>query len=195
MRTTLPTPSFSSARSQAAVAVLTLLLAGTALNTWAQGEMPSGTIFGSGSGPYTYSLSFADAAGATSPIGSVWYAWTAAVPPYFYLPMMPSTATPPTGWTANIDGNSIQFSATSSAYDIQPGHSLSGFSYTAAFTPAQLAGTANSGLSVAYSGAIEGSPDFSGVMFTVSIVPEPGTLSLLTLGAGFLAVALRRQSR
>lgn len=195
MHTTLPTPLFSRSKI-AATAVLSLLFAGTALNTWAQGELPSGTVSGSGSGPtYTYSLSFADGASATSPIGSVWYAWTSVTPPFFYLPGTPSSPVVPTGWTATVDGNSIRFSATSSSYDIQAGSSLSGFGYTATFSPATLAATANSGLSVAYSGAIETAPDSSGHMFTVSAVPEPGTLSLLTLGAGFLAVALRRQSR
>jgi hypothetical protein len=196
MYITLPTCLFSSIRSKAAFAVLSMLLAGTALNTWGQGELPSGTISGSGSGPYTYNLSFADGAGATSPVGSVWYAWTPSVPPFFYLPGTPSNLTAPTGWTANVNGNSIQFVASSSAFDIQPGGSLSGFGYTATFSPTTLAGMANSGLSMAYAGGIESAPDFGGVMFTVTaVVPEPGTLSLLGIGAGALAVAVRRRSR
>lgn len=194
MQTSLPNHLLIRSKTVAAV-ILSLFLAGTALNARAQGEIPSGTIFGGGTGPYTYSLSFADAAGATSPIGSVWYAWTATVPPYFYLPAVPSSVSVPAGWSYAIQGNSIQFFATSSANDIQPGHSLSGFSYTASFSPSVLASTLYSGLSVAYSGGIEASPDFYGVEFTVSTVPEPATLGLLTVGAGFLAIVRRRHSR
>lgn len=191
MHTTLTTRLFASVYSRSALTALSCLLAATALNARAQGELPSGTVFGSGSGTYTYSLSFANAAGATSPIGSVWYAWTATTPPFFYLPSTPLSASAPVGWTYFIDANSIQFTASSSIYDIQAGQSLSGFGYTASFSPSQLASTANSGLSVAYSGTIEGSPDFSGHTFTVATVPEPGVLGLLTLGAGFLAFARR----
>ena len=195
MYTSLPTTLFASARYKAAAAVLaSLFLGGSALNIRAQGQIPSGAILGAGSGPYTYSLSFTDGATATSPIGSIWYAWTASIPPYFYLPGVPSSVSVPAGWTFSIVGNSIQFIASSSANDIQPGHSLSGFSYTAAFTPAQLASTLYSGLSVAYSGGIEASPDFSGQMFTVQTVPEPGPLGLLALGAGSVVMIRRRQS-
>ncbi len=173
-----------------------MTLAGaSAATAWAQGEMPSGTLTSSGSGPsYNYNLTFADAAGASSPIGSVWYAWTATISPFFYLPGPPSSPTVPTGWTASIVGNSIQFSASSSIYDIQPGNSLSGFGYSATFTPAQLAATANSGLSVAYSGGIEAAPDTAGVMFTVAIVPEPSALALLGTGLGLCWVRRRTRS-
>src|SRR5207248_2005567 len=99
--------------------LLTLTLAaGTASSVRAQGELPSGTISGSGTGPFSYSLSFSDAAGATAPIGSIWYAW---VPGLFFLPSSPTGASAPAGWTALIDGNSIQFSAISPANYITPG--------------------------------------------------------------------------
>jgi len=196
MHTSLPTNLFASARYKLFAAVLLpLLFAGSALNAQAQGQAPSGTISGAGSGPYTYNLSFSDGGSATSPIGSIWYAWSLVYPPFFYLPSAPTGASAPAGWSAAVDGNSIRFSASSSIYDIQPGYSLSGFSYTASFTPAQLSTTIYSGVSVAYSGAIQTSPDTSGVLFTVSTVPEPGTLGLMGFGAGALAMLRRRQSR
>src|ERR1039457_6431171 len=128
-----------------------VLAFGTTSFVHAQGQIGSGTIGGSGSGPYVYGLTFSDAAGATSPIGSVWYAW---VPGSFYLPGVPTIAAAPAGWTASIQGDSIQFVANSPANDILPGQSLPGFSYQAVFSPAQLAAAPNSGRSDAYSGGL-----------------------------------------
>jgi hypothetical protein len=143
----------------------------------AQGQIASGTISSSGSGPFTYNLSFSDAANATSPIGSVWYAW---VPDVFYLPGPPISASVPPGWMANISGYSIQFVANSAAYDIRPGESLSGFSYVASFSPAQLRATPHSDTSYAYSGGLHSD---IGETFFVQTVPEPSSLLLLVSSA------------
>lgn len=164
-----------------------LLVAGTAAAVNAQGLIASGTVSGSGSGPYTYNLSFSDAPSSTSPIGSVWYAW---VPGAFYLPGVPTSASAPAGWTANISGDSVQFVASSPANDITAGSTLSGFTYEAAFSPAQLAAAANSGLSVAYAGGIESGASFT---FTVQAVPEPSTLALFVCGAAGLCLVGRRR--
>ena len=161
---------------------LTLFVAlGAVSAAFAQGEMASGTISSTGSGPYVYSLTFSDGAGASSPIGSVWYAW---IPGQFFLPGTPTSASAPAGWTANVNGDSVQFIASSSADYITAGHSLSGFSYDATFTPAQLAAAPNSGESDAYSAGLFSD---AGDIFTVQAVPEPSLVSFL--GAGFLAPA------
>lgn len=164
-----------------------MLAVGTALSVHAQGQIASGTVSGSGSGPYTYSLSFTDGASSTSPIGSVWYAW---VPGFFYLPSSPTSASAPAGWTATVSGNSVQFVASSPANDIAAGSTLSGFSYQANFSPAQLAAAANSGRSVAYSGGLFSD---AGNTFTVQAVPEPSTLTLLVCGAAGMWLAGRRR--
>ena len=72
------------------------------------------------------------------------------------------------------------------------GQSLSGFSYQATFTPAQLAAAPNSGRSVAYSGGL-----FSdgGNTFTVQTVPEPSSVMLLMLGITGLRGIARRKLR
>ena len=107
--------------------ILGLFLAfGSAASVHAQGQIASGTVSGSGSGPYVFDLSFSDAGSATSPIGSVWYAW---IPGSFFLPGVPTGASAPSGWTASIQNNSIQFIASSPANYIQPGQQLSGFSF------------------------------------------------------------------
>jgi hypothetical protein len=167
------------------------LLVGAAVSALAQGQMASGTISGSGSGPYTYSLTFSNSASSTSPIGSVWYSW---VPGSFFLPGDPTSETAPAGWTATPQANSIQFVASSSAFDIAAGQSLSGFGYTAGFSPAQLAAAANSGLSVAYSGALFSD---NGNTFTVEAVtvPEPSAMAMLVFGAIGFRVATRRKVR
>jgi hypothetical protein len=164
-----------------------LLILATAPSAHAQGQIASGTLSGAGSGPFTYSLQFSDAAGATSPIGSVWYAW---VPGQFYLPGSPSSASAPSGWTATVVGDSVQFLASSTANYITPGQSLSGFSYQASFTPAQLAAALNSGVSVAYSAGLFSD---AGYTFTVQTVPEPTTILLAGLGAAALRFFRRRQ--
>ena len=161
---------------------LTLFVAlGAVSAAFAQGEIASGTISSAGSGPYVYDLTFSNGAAATSPIGSVWYAW---IPGQFFLPGIPTSASAPAGWTANVDGPSVQFIASSSADYITAGQTLSGFSYDATFTPAQLAAAPNSDESVAYSAGL-----FSdgGDTFIVQAVPEPSSLGFL--GAGFLALA------
>jgi hypothetical protein len=164
-----------------------VLAAGTVTMVHAQGELGSGTVSGSGFGPYTYSLSFTDLTGATSPIGSVWYAWT---PGNFYLPGAPTSASAPSGWTATISSDSIQFVANSSANDITAGQTLSGFSYQASFSPAQLAAAANSGKSDAYSGALFSD---SGNIFTVQAVPEPSGQWLWLAGAALGWLVGRRK--
>jgi hypothetical protein len=168
-----------------------MLAAGTTASVHAQGQIASGTISSSGSGPYTYSLVFSDAAGSLSPVGSVWYAW---VPGFFYLPGVPTSASAPAGWTATVSGDSVQFVANSSANAIAPGTSLSGFGYQATFSPAQLAAAANSGLSVAYSGGLFSD---AGYTFTVQTapVPEPSSLTLLICGATGLYLVSRRRFR
>jgi hypothetical protein len=168
-----------------------ILVAGTAASVHAQGQIGSGTISGSGSGPYTYSLSFGDAAGATSPIGSVWYGWTASGGDF--LPGVPTSASAPAGWLATVSGRSVQFTATSPANDITAGGSLSGFGYQATFSPAQLAAAPNAALTVAYSAGLFSD---AGDPFTVTaVVPEPSALALLLCGAIGLCWAGRRRLR
>ena len=145
----LPLSDIASMSRVSNMFLLGLVLAcGTPTFLQAQSQLPGGIIGGSGSGPYVYSLTFTDAAGATSPVGSIWYAW---IPGFFYLPGTPTSAFAPAGWTATISGHSIQFVANSPANDITAGHSLSGFGYQASFSPAQLSAAPNSADSVAYS--------------------------------------------
>ena len=154
-----------------------------------QGELGSGTVSGSGSGPFTYSLSFSDAPNATAPIGSIWYAW---VPGLFFLPSTPASASAPSGWTATISGNSIQYTANSSASYINPGESLAGFGFEALFSPEELAAAQNSGLSVAYSGGLFS--DAGDTFSVVPAVPEPSPVVFITAGAyGLVLLAKRRK--
>jgi hypothetical protein len=182
---------FALLTTKFARAFFAVMLAGaSAATAWAQGQIASGTLTSSGSGPYTYNLTFKDGAGATSPIGSVWYAW---VPGFFYLPGTPTGASAPAGWTATVSGNSVQFVANAPANYITAGNSLSGFSYTATFTPAQLAAAPNSGESVAYSAGLFSDAGNTFTVTTVS-VPEPATLALLGAGVG-LCWARRRTAK
>lgn len=168
-----------------------VLAFGAATFVHAQGEIPSGTISSSGSGSsFTYDLTFSNDAGASGSIGSVWYSW---IPGEFYLPGTPTSASAPTGWTASVFANSVQFSANAPANYITPGESLSGFSYQAAFTPTALAAAPNSGVSVAYSAGFFSD---AGSTFTVqtTAVPEPSGPMLLVFGAATFCFMRRRQT-
>ena len=182
------TPKSSCARFVRVIAGLLLAGSGT-VTASAQNEIASGTISSSGSGPYLYNLTFTDSPLATSPIGSVWYAW---IPGEFYLPGTPSSASAPAGWTATVFLNSVQYVANSTADYIQPGQTLSGFGYQASFSPAQLAGAANSGVSVAYAAGLFSD---NGNTFTVATVPEPSTFALISATALACSVIGRRNSR
>jgi hypothetical protein len=188
----VPAIQFRSTRKFAGILLAVVLTGFSATGAWAQGDIPSGTVTGFGSGPsYTYDLSFSDGASATSPVGSVWYGWVAPV--YNYLPGTPTGASAPSGWTAQISANSIEFFANSSASYIQPGHTLSGFSYTATFTPATLAGDAAAAYSYSYTAGIESDP---GVFFSVTtVVPEPSAAALFAMSALGLGLVRWRKLR
>jgi hypothetical protein len=106
------------------------------------------------------------------------------------LPGTPTSASAPTGWSATVFNNSVQFVASAPADDITAGSTLSGFTYEASFSPAQLAAAANSGVSVAYSGGLFSD---AGNTFTVQAVPEPSTLALFVCGAAGLCLVGRRR--
>ena len=178
--------TFNTRRARAVLLGL-LLAAGSAASALAQGQIASGTISGSGSGPYTYDLTFSDSSSATSPVGSVWYGVGT------WLLLSAGNSNGRLG-TVRMDGdrfnNSVQFVASSAANDIMPGHSLPGFSYQATFTPAQLAAAPNSATSVAYSGLLFSD---SGYTFMVTTVPEPSAITLLLTGSAGLFLARRRR--
>ena len=159
--------------------LVTLALAAFASCLHAQSIIPNGQISGvsAGAGSFDYTLTIGEGSGTTTPIASIWYAW---IPGQFFLPSVPTSAAGPTGWTASIVLNSIQFQSTSAAFDIAPGSSMT-FSYVASYSPAQLAAAPNSGLSVAYAGAVDAS--LPSAEFTVQAVPEPSVVSLLMSGA------------
>ena len=160
---------------------LSLLVAlGAGSVAFAQGESATGTVSGVLNGSlYDYTITLNNTSGSV-PIGSFWYSWTPTIPPFFYLPSNPSSPAAPTGWTAGVVANSIQFS--SSGTPLAPGQSIQ-FTYAASFSPAQLVGDA--GYSYVYSGGIELDP---GAFVNIQTVPEPASLGLLT--AGFLGLAL-----
>jgi hypothetical protein len=158
--------------------LLTLAWGGAVASLQAQSIIASGEVSGVQSSPgvYHYTLTISESSATTTPIESLWYGW---VPGGFFLPSTPTSASGPTGWSASIVANSIQFSSGSLATDIAPGTSQT-FDYFANFSPEQLAAAPNSGLTVAYAGAVDASTPNE--TFTVQGVPEPSTPAVFMLG-------------
>jgi len=172
-----------------------LLAVGAAGSAHAQNIYASGTLSATpGAGnTWDYTMVISDASNATSPIGSFWYAW---VPGQFYLPSSPSSATAATGWGATIAPSgsgqySIQFIASSSAYYINPGSSLT-FHFVSTDTPSVLAGNAPNfpstpiGTTVAYNAGLFSQYEDT---FVVQSVPEPASAALVLAGMGGLGAA------
>ncbi|HEY1662430.1 MAG TPA: hypothetical protein VGI03_08430 [Verrucomicrobiae bacterium] len=168
-------------------AIIAAALIASTLASRGQGTLASGTISSVQEGPslWLYTITLTDT--GANPIDSLWYAWTPDVSPNFYLPDSNlSDISGTLGWTGSGVANSIQFSGGTA---ITTGQSVL-LSYEADFSPATLAGTANSGLSVAYDGGIEGGPGTPD--FTITAAPEPGSLAILGMAfAGLTAVGKR----
>ncbi len=126
-------------------------------------------------------ITLSNASSSNSGIGTFWYAW---VPGEDFLATSPISVSPPTGWTDTItnegpsDGFAIQFVASSSVYDVQPGSSLN-FSLETAESPASVNGN-----SVFYPGTptstatvYPGAPfSDAGHIFVVTPAPTPTPL-------------------
>ncbi len=147
---------------------------------------------------YNYSMSLTDT--GTTTIGTLWYAWI-PTPFYDFLHSDPSNVGAPTGWIFPVDnlgpsdGYSIEYYATNSGADVQPGNTLSGFTFSTADSPAMLAGNSTFypsypvGTSFVYAGFPESDPGYEFVVTTV--VPEPASIGVLLLAAS--ALGPRRQ--
>jgi len=92
MKNILPSPFTSLPGAATKILLGFFLAAGTTTLVHAQAEIASGTISGNGAGPYVYSLTFSDGAGAGSPIGSIWYAWVPGL--FFFYPALPPAFRP-----------------------------------------------------------------------------------------------------
>jgi hypothetical protein len=164
------------------------IAAGLAVSTMAsraQGIQASATLVGTAGtgGTYDYVLTVDNSATATTSIEGFWYAW---IPGHFFLPSVPSTASGEiSGWTATVDGDSIQFQGAAGDA-IAPGGSAS-FSFVTTDSPTALAGTSDGfpiDDSVTYPGPINFSSASPNEEITVLSAPEPSALALL--GAGSL---------
>ena len=91
---------------------------------------------------FNYTLTLNNSSTSNSGIGTFWYSW---VPGKDFMATSPISVSPPAGWTDTIthagasDGYAIQFVASNSAYDVQPGSSLT-FSFVSADSPASING-------------------------------------------------------
>jgi hypothetical protein len=180
-----------SKRLLSALAAMGLSAGLTHFAAAANAPLASGTITGSGT---HYSLTLTDSASSTSPIGSIWEAW---IPGQFYMTSTPTAITSPAGWTSNETpgggGNAIQWIASSTAFDVPIGGSLSGFGFTSPDSNVEGISTVDAGIptqtTVAYDAGLF-SDNGTTFVFAATAVPEPTTLALLAPAALML---LRRK--
>ena len=129
-----------------------------------------------------------------TPIGTFWYAW---IPDIDFLPVEPTNAVSPTGWTADISGGpsgetpngfSIQWDTTSDL--LAPGGTLT-FQFDSTSTPAEVNGLTPFyadvpvGRSFVYTGAAQdglGNFDPNGTQIDVARQPDPASAPILTGG-------------
>jgi hypothetical protein len=171
-------------------------LAAFTLASQAQGIVASGTLSavpGAGN-TFDYTLILSNAVSATTSIEGFWYAW---IPGHFFLPTTPSSASGgASGWSATVDGGSVQYQGNA-GNAIAPGGSAA-FTFISTDTPTTLAGTSGGfpiGDSVAYPGTINFSGSSPNEIFAVQSVPEPADFRLLAAGASCWLVAGRRKWR
>ena len=113
----------------------------------------------------------------TTTIGGLWIAWA---PGFFYLPHAPTASSAPAGWQASPFGDSIQYAASSSASYVQPGGTLSGFTFTVPDAPSVIFGPSSAGPAVLTSFAYDSSAIDPGLS-------DPGVKFVVTSAACFAA--------
>jgi hypothetical protein len=146
-------------------------------------------------GVYDYTITITNT--GTSDIGTFWFAW---VPGTGFLSAVPTDITSPTDWTdtvkpATAGKAGIEWTATTG--DLDPGQSLTGFSFESTETPAELlldfTGTTGTGdpvttSTIALSGTPAAGSDYS---FVVEPAPEPSTMLLTLTGLGLVAASFK----
>jgi hypothetical protein len=153
---------------------------------------------------FEYSLTLSDSGSPnTNAIGTLWYAW---IPGQDYLTTSPPIATinAPAGWKFDAvtggganDGFAIRWVALAAVDDIQPGGSLSGFTFQTSDTPSTIFGdssffpTTPTSTFFTYSGDAA----FSGASVeSVGVpAPEPATLAVLFPATALLLRPRRAQ--
>jgi len=148
-------------------------------------------------GVYDYSITLNDT--GTTTIGTFWFSW---IPGTGFLSATPTDLTSPTGWTETLKPAAagkigIQWTTTITGDDLDPGWSLTGFSFESTETPAELLldfpGTGTGAgdpitTSTVYSGApLVGTGD----TFVATAAPEPGTMLLTLTGLGLAAACFK----
>jgi hypothetical protein len=144
-----------------------------------------------GANSFEYSLTLTDT--GTTPIGTFWVAW---LPGYDLLHTAPTSIVSPPGWTGQNAPDAFGVASSqwvNSTTPLQPGQSLSGFTFD---TPDSNVTTGTSNFfglpidqSYVYIGAPETDPGFA---LTPTVVPEPASLAIFAVPA---LLMLRRHRR
>jgi len=180
--------NLNSIRSSLAVAAV---LAATAMSSHAQSASATISDVPAG-GSFDYTITLHNT--GTSSLNSFWYGWTTSGD---NLPSVPSSAGNLSGWANDISAKSIMW-INSSGTALAPGQ-FGTFTFVSTSSPSAIT-TSPSGESVAYVGGIDFTEgvagDSTGVFSpALVVVPEPSTISLLSIGALGFSSTLRRKIR
>jgi hypothetical protein len=145
-------------------------------------------------GVFDYNITLNDT--GTTTIGTFWFSW---IPGTGFLSAVPTDLTSPSGWTESLKPGTagkvgIQWVTTTDLLD--PGDSLTGFSFESTETPAQLllgfTGTPGNGDPVTTSTVYAGAPQVGTAdTFVAAATPEPGTMLLTLTGLGLAVLSLK----
>jgi hypothetical protein len=136
-----------------------------------------------GANSYEYTVTLDDT--GPTPIGTFWFAWD-DFPDQNFLPVAPTAVQAPPGWSAIVthdggtDGYGIQWVASSAAYAITPGNTLTGFTFSTTADPFALLSpsTVDASFMTTSSFVYAGGPESdAGYNFVVPGTSSPGTVA------------------
>ena len=170
---------------------------------WAFGAISASTTIStaSTSAPFNYTMSVTNT--GTTPIGTLWFAWTNVPITYNFLPAPASNVTYPSGWVGFStgpdragDGYGVEYYTFN---PIGPGQTLTGFNFTSNVAPSHLGDTASSyplpiDTTYVFQDYFNTGPGVGALATPAVVVPEPG-VAVAGIACGLMMLGGRRRSR
>jgi hypothetical protein len=158
------------------------IVAAVAAAPWAFGAISASTTISttSTSAPFNYTMSVTNT--GTTPIGTLWFAWTNVPITYNLLPAPASNISWPSGWVGfptgpdrALDGYGVEYYTFN---PIGPGQTLTGFNFTSNVAPAHLGDSSGSyplpiDTTYVFQSYLNTGPGVGALATPAVVVPEP----------------------